>query len=761
VFAALVAFAAWRYAGTESDPPSGRVIVIVALSLAGAAAVGAIDPGPGASTRMRALAVAARMLVLVALLIGALLAAGVPAHLLRPARWGTLAHDVHRGGLAMAATLWPYVGSSRWARVDILLVLAATLIAAAALAFWPAHGRGTVATARRAVRQFAALALLLALYVDGVIDGPAGSATAEGLVLLALIAAWLWLPAEGRARADGGRLRWPVAVAWLAAGGAAAALLAGSLASRNPWLNYRAWELFGPGPGTAFTWEQTYGPIHWSRGQQVMFTVKGSAPQLWKTTTLDRFDGLRFVRSGVDAPAYQDLPTPTDGRWYRFATFTIQGLSSQLLPTGEGTTIGVNVDRLTSLDRDGTARAVGGTLRSGYSYTALSYSPSPTPTELRAASRTYPAAYLRYTAFDLPTAAQSGLDLPKTDRLTPGTFYTARTVRAPAPGLLPAAAPGVAGRILSSPYAPMYRLARRIAGRSRSPYDTAVATEAYLLGNYSYSERPPARRYPLEAFLFRDRIGHCQQFSAAMALMLRMDGIPARVAAGFLPGIYDPQTRTSKVRAVDAHSWVEVYFTDYGWVPFNPTPPRALPVPSGPQFPSERSAALTASPAATIGSLPVRPRGRLAPLRRVTGKPGGGVAVAALITAGVALAVLMAAFAAWLSGHRRLRRSLRGDGELAARELVAALRRLGYAIPATATLAQIERRVRIHATEDAARYVRLLRDRRYARAGDRSATLRDRRRLRLGLTAHLGLEARLRGLLAFPPGTTRSGRRLG
>ena len=76
-------------------------------------------------------------------------------------------------------------------------------------------------------------------------------------------------------------------------------------------------------------------------------------------------------------------------------------------------------------------------------------------------------------------------------------------------------------------------------------------------------------------FLKQDKLGYCQQFSGAMALMLRMAGIPARVAAGFSPGSYNQDTREYRVRDLDAHSWVEVWFNGIGWVPFDPTPARS------------------------------------------------------------------------------------------------------------------------------------------------------------------------------------------
>ena len=89
---------------------------------------------------------------------------------------------------------------------------------------------------------------------------------------------------------------------------------------------------------------------------------------------------------------------------------------------------------------------------------------------------------------------------------------------------------------------------------------------------FTYSERPPDHEYPLEAFLFEDKIGYCQQFSGAMALMLRMSGIPARVVSGFSPGSLNRDSGEYRVRDLDAHSWVEVYFNDIGWVTFDPTP---------------------------------------------------------------------------------------------------------------------------------------------------------------------------------------------
>ena len=114
-------------------------------------------------------------------------------------------------------------------------------------------------------------------------------------------------------------------------------------------------------------------------------------------------------------------------------------------------------------------------------------------------------------------------------------------------------------------------LTRRITAGARTDYAAITRIQAFLVANYAYDQDVPLSEDPIPAFLFEDRAGYCQQFSGAMALMLRMSGIPARVVSGFAPGV--PQAGGSySVSDTDAHAWVEVLYPGIGWVTVDPTP---------------------------------------------------------------------------------------------------------------------------------------------------------------------------------------------
>lgn len=111
-----------------------------------------------------------------------------------------------------------------------------------------------------------------------------------------------------------------------------------------------------------------------------------------------------------------------------------------------------------------------------------------------------------------------------------------------------------------------------------SPEEAAQAIRDQLRKNYAYSLDSPsgAAADPLDHFLFESQAGHCEYYSTAMAVMLRGLGIPTRNVAGFAGGTYNRFGGYYGVRQGDAHSWIEAYFDDKGWIRFDPTPPGAI-----------------------------------------------------------------------------------------------------------------------------------------------------------------------------------------
>jgi transglutaminase-like putative cysteine protease len=111
------------------------------------------------------------------------------------------------------------------------------------------------------------------------------------------------------------------------------------------------------------------------------------------------------------------------------------------------------------------------------------------------------------------------------------------------------------------------------AGASNQ-YDAARAIEGHLQTDFGYTlDLKAGGSDPLADFLFNVREGHCEYFSTAMAVMLRTQGIPARVVNGFQRGDYNGAAGVYTVTQREAHSWVEVYFPDTNaWVTFDPTP---------------------------------------------------------------------------------------------------------------------------------------------------------------------------------------------
>jgi hypothetical protein len=117
-------------------------------------------------------------------------------------------------------------------------------------------------------------------------------------------------------------------------------------------------------------------------------------------------------------------------------------------------------------------------------------------------------------------------------------------------------------------------LARQITASAPTTYDKIRAIEAWLGAHVKYSLNAPLSPPNVDVvddFLFRTRVGWCEQVASSLVVMARSVGIPARLATGFVPGHRDPLSGQFVVRERDAHAWAEIYFAGVGWQPFDPT----------------------------------------------------------------------------------------------------------------------------------------------------------------------------------------------
>lgn len=115
-------------------------------------------------------------------------------------------------------------------------------------------------------------------------------------------------------------------------------------------------------------------------------------------------------------------------------------------------------------------------------------------------------------------------------------------------------------------------VANMVSGAS-TPYEKACAIMRQLQRYYRYTlspETPPENQDFVTYFLYVGREGYCTYFASAMTVLCRMAGLPARYVEGFVaqPGADGFAYVTGK----DAHAWTEVYFENFGWVPFDATP---------------------------------------------------------------------------------------------------------------------------------------------------------------------------------------------
>ncbi|MCA1292906.1 transglutaminase domain-containing protein [Paenibacillus sp. alder61] len=128
-------------------------------------------------------------------------------------------------------------------------------------------------------------------------------------------------------------------------------------------------------------------------------------------------------------------------------------------------------------------------------------------------------------------------------------------------------------------------LAEQVTAEGATPYAKMELLQAYLRQNYEYTNKPDLSRKKskdfVDGFLFDVKQGYCDYFSTSMVMMARSLGVPARWVKGYAPGSqpdpeflqrYPENGMAYRVNNADAHSWAELYFGDYGWIPFEATP---------------------------------------------------------------------------------------------------------------------------------------------------------------------------------------------
>ncbi len=278
------------------------------------------------------------------------------------------------------------------------------------------------------------------------------------------------------------------------------------------------------------------------------FGVQPSAEQQhpWRGLTYDSYDGRGWRNSPLTAldfaagEPWGDAPLPLRRplrQWVRME----RGGDRALYAAGEPLAVNRPYELWLRGDPEQPADHIAALLASGRSYQVLSMTPAAGEDALRAAGDDYPA----------PVEA----------------LYLA----------LPAVPERVA------------QLARDVAVGAATPYDQALALEAFLR-QFPYDlavEQAPAGRDVVDYFLFDAQAGYCDYYASAMVVMARSLGIPARLAIGYATGSFDQNERAFVVRESDAHSWPELYFPQVGWVRFEPTAvqPQPARVPSGEDAP--------------------------------------------------------------------------------------------------------------------------------------------------------------------------------
>jgi transglutaminase-like putative cysteine protease len=156
-----------------------------------------------------------------------------------------------------------------------------------------------------------------------------------------------------------------------------------------------------------------------------------------------------------------------------------------------------------------------------------------------------------------------------------------------------------------------------------SPYDATEAVQDYLRTSYPYREdisAPPMGVDAVDYFLFDGQAGYCDYFASSMVVLLRTQGVPARLVRGYAAGTYDADNRVWVIPISSAHSWVEVYFPEFGWQRFEPTAADYTALPNRPEEPPS-----TGGPQRTPGPQNPRDRDDMLPEEDISDVVGPGL----------------------------------------------------------------------------------------------------------------------------------------
>ena len=117
--------------------------------------------------------------------------------------------------------------------------------------------------------------------------------------------------------------------------------------------------------------------------------------------------------------------------------------------------------------------------------------------------------------------------------------------------------------------------AANMVENAQTPYDKALAIQRHLHRYYRYTltpKLPPENKDFVSYFLLEGKEGYCTYYAAAMTMLCRIAGLPARYVEGFMA--LPESDGLAYLTGLNAHAWTEVYFEGFGWIPFDPTPPQ-------------------------------------------------------------------------------------------------------------------------------------------------------------------------------------------